>query len=69
MSLNAKKTLKYFSKILYLKNIYFEKKSLFLAPFSAAAITGAGDNFCNFFLHILIVYFCNYKPCKFQKGF
>jgi hypothetical protein len=35
------------------KNIYFEKISGFWAPFSAAAITAAGDNFFNFFLHIL----------------
>ncbi len=44
----------YFLKILYVKNIYFEKISGFKAPFSAAAITAAGENFFNFFLHILI---------------
>ncbi len=39
----------YFLKISYVKNIYFEKISGFLAPFSAAVITAAGDNFLNFF--------------------
>jgi hypothetical protein len=43
------------------KNIHFEKISGFWAPFSAAAITAAGDNFFNFFLHILIDYFFNYR--------
>ncbi len=35
----------YFLKILYVKNIYFEKYFGFWALFSAAAITGAGDIF------------------------
>jgi hypothetical protein len=48
------------------KNIYFEKISGFYAPFLAAAITAAEDNF---FLHILIDYFFNYKRCKFQGWF
>jgi hypothetical protein len=42
-----------------MKNIFFEKISGFSAPFSAAAITAAGEILLNFFLHILKDYFFN----------
>jgi hypothetical protein len=69
MSLNRKKILNIFLVNLYVKNIYFEKIPCFWAPFLAEAITAVGNNFLNFFLHILKDYFFNYKRCKFQKGF
>ncbi len=48
MSLNVKKFLNIFFENFICKK-YFEKFSGFLAPFSAAAITAAGDNFLTFF--------------------
>ncbi len=51
-----------------MKNIYFEKISGFQAPFSAAAITVAGDNFFNFFLHILIITSSTTNVANFRGG-
>ncbi len=68
MSLNKKKILNIFLVTFICENIYFEQIHGFWAPFSAAAITAVGDNFLNFFLHILKDYFINYKRCKLQKG-
>ncbi len=52
-----------------MKKEYYKNCWRFCTPFLAAANTVAGDTFCNFFLHILIDNFCNYKRCKFHKGF